>query len=313
MPVQEDLGELAAALSTLHGPDWSLTAFAPEEQRSLAARGIADALRGLPLLLQDGSPDTLPWARTVPIWRRFLTGFSDLMRFDFGLDRKGRPVSEKLQDRGRRSLMLSLPAFTLSTICALVLSMLVVGRPRADRRLQTLAVLVMSVSSLAWILFLRQALTVELGWFPLRPWGEPLWPLLALPILIWVWLSTWPDFLLYRTLVQERAEQAWMLAARARGLPTRRIWWRHMLPNLAAPLAALLCVTLPFLVLGSLLLEYMFDIPGLGNTLVEAVQNHDTNLLRALTFLFAIGYLAAQWMGETIAMLCDPRLRRTSP
>jgi len=304
------LQQLATDLSALSGDTWSLQAFAPEPSAALRATGITDALRALPFTLQDGSADALPWAQPAPRWKRFVTGFTTLLRFDFGQDRRGRPVVDKIRNRGKRSLMLSLPAFTLSTIFALALAMLVAARRRADRHLQTFAIVVISISSLAWILFLRQFFSVDLGWFPQRPWSEPFWPLLTLPILIWIWLSTWPDFLLYRSLVLERANQDWMLAARARGLSTRRIWLQHLLPNLAAPLASLLCVTLPFLVLGSLLLEYMFDIPGLGNTLVDAVQQHDTNLLRAITFLFAIAYLIAQWIGEIIAQLCDPRLQR---
>lgn len=306
-----NLSTLATELSQLTGDTWSVQAFTLENAAHLPAAGVTTALARLPFLLQDGAPNALPWAKATPSWKRFFTGLSSLLRFDFGHDRQGRPVTDKIRDRGKRSLMLSIPAFTLSTLLALALAMLAAAKRRADRSLQTIAVVVISVSSLAWILFLRQALAVDLSWFPMRPWSEPFWPLLALPILIWVWISTWPDFLLYRTLVLERANQEWMTAARARGLSTRRIWLRHLLPNLAAPLASLLCITLPFLILGSLLLEYMFDIPGLGNSLVEAVKEHDTNLLRALTFLFAVTYLLAQWIGEALAVFCDPRLQRS--
>jgi len=305
-----NLGSLADALSGLSGPTWSLEAFCTEERRALPLAGTLESLRGLPLRLKDGTTDAIPWAEVVPSGTRFLNGFLALLRFDFGLDRQGRPVSDKLQHRGGRSLLLSLPAFLLATLCALALAMWASARRRADRFLQTMAVLVMSVSSLAWILFLRQWLALDGGWFPVRPWSAPILPLLLLPILIWVWLSTWPDFLLYRSLAKERISQDWMLAARARGLPSRRIWLRHFLPNLAAPLATLWSVTIPFLILGSLLLEHVFDIPGLGNALVEAVQLHDTNLLRALTFLFALAFLGAQWLGDVVATACDPRLRR---
>ena len=313
LPANGSLSDFAAQLSQLSGDFWSLQAFAPEGAAQLPATGLATALDRLPFLLQDGAPAALPWAKAAPKWSRFLTGLSSLLRFDFGDDRQGRPVADKIRDRGKRSLMLSVPAFALSTLLALGLAMLAAARRRVDRNLQTLAVIVISVSSLAWILFLRQAFAVDLDWFPMRSWSEPYWPLLALPILIWVWISTWPDFLLYRAIVLERTDQEWMTAARARGLSKRRIWLRHLLPNLAAPLASLLCITLPFLILGSLLLEYMFDIPGLGNSLVKAVKEHDTNLLRALTFLFAVTYLLAQWLGEAIATWCDPRLQRSGP
>lgn len=304
-----DLGSLADALAGLSGPGWTLDAFCPEERRAHPLSGTLVSLDGLPLRLKDGTTDALPWAEVIPPADRFVDGFLRLLRFEFGLDRNGRQVSEFLLDRGQRSLLLAVPAFLLSTALAVALALFAAARPRADRVLQTLAVLVMSVSSLAWILFLRQWLAFDAAWFPVRPWSAPVLPLLLLPVLIWVWLSTWPDFLLYRSLARERAGQDWMLAARARGLSGTRVWWRHLLPNLAAPLATLLSITLPFLVLGSLLLEFVFDIPGLGSSLVDAVQHHDTNLLRALTFLFALAFLAAQWLGEALATAFDPRLR----
>ncbi|MHC4823274.1 MAG: ABC transporter permease subunit [Planctomycetota bacterium] len=314
LSAQGDLGQLASEITRLASPDgaWRLDAFVADEHRSLPASGVAHALAGLPLTLQDGQNTAAPWADVAPQWSRFLHGFGALLRFDFGLDRQGRPVIERLRDRGGRSLLLSLPAFLLTTLCAVALSLWAGARPKVNRNLQVVAVLVMSVTSIAWILLLRHMFAVEAEWFPLRPWGDPVWPLLALPILIWVWLSTWPDFLLYRTLVEERKAQTWMTAARARGYSGSRIWWRHMMPSLLAPIAALLCVTLPFLVLGSLLIETIFDIPGLGSTLMDAVAEHDTNLLRALTFLIALGFLGAQWLGDGIARQTDPRLRSMS-
>ena len=303
--------DVANTLVTWSGEGWQMQAFTSVDASTLPATGLATALDGLVVRLRASEPATLSWALAKPLSTRFFTGFLALLRFDFGYDRNGRAVSAQLSDRGGRSLMLSVPAFLLSTILAIFMAFRAASRrPGWDKRLQLAATLVMSTSSLAWIFFLRQWFAIDLGWFPLRPWSEPLLPLLLLPILIWVFLSVWPDFLLYRSIVSERASEGWLQAARARGLSPARLCWRHMLPNLAAPIASLLAVTLPFLILGSLLLERVFDIPGLGGSLIEAVEQHDTNILRALTFLFALGYLVAQWFGEVIAATADPRLRR---
>jgi peptide/nickel transport system permease protein len=305
--------DVANTMVAWSGEGWQMQAFTSVDARDLPAAGLATALDGLVVRLRAAEPATLSWARAKPFGTRFLNGFLALLRFDFGYDRNGRAVAEQLSDRGGRSLMLSVPAFILSTALAIFMAFSAVRRrPGWDKRLQLLATLVMSTSSLAWIFFLRQWFAIDLGWFPLRPWSEPLLPLLLLPILIWVFLSVWPDFLLYRSIVSERAGEGWLQAARARGISPQRLCWKHMLPNLAAPIASLLAVTLPFLILGSLLLERVFDIPGLGGSLIEAVEQHDTNILRALTFLFALGYLFAQWIGDVIAAVCDPRLRRPS-
>lgn len=311
VPLQGTVGNISKQMVTWAGEGWMIQAFSTTDANDLPASGLATALDGLSTRLPAGEAATMSWAQAVPISKRFFTSFWSLLRFDFGYDRNGRLVSEQLSQRGGRSLLISLPAFALTMLLAVGLSFTAAGRRRQwDRRLQIVAALVMSVSSLAWILFLRQWFIFDLDWFPLRPWSEPVLPLLILPILIWIYLSVWPDYLLYRSIVEQRASEGWLRAARARGISPQRLLWRHLLPNLAAPIASLLAVTLPFLVLGSLLLERIFDIPGLGGSLLEAVEQHDTNILRALTFLFALGYLFAQWLGEVIASGCDPRLRR---
>jgi peptide/nickel transport system permease protein len=310
-PLRGTVHDIATQMVTWSGEGWQIQAFSTTDSRDLPATGLATALDGLSTRLPAGEAATMAWAKAVPIGQRFLSSFWSLLRFDFGYDRNGRLVSEQLSQRGGRSLLISLPAFALTMMLAVGLAFTAASRRRRwDKRLPLIAALVMSVSSLAWILFLRHCFAFELDWFPLRPWSEPILPLLLLPVLIWVYLSVWPDYLLYRSIVQQRANEGWLRAARARGISPLRLLWRHLLPNLAAPIASLLAVTLPFLVLGSLLLEHIFDIPGLGGSLLEAVEQHDVNILRALTFLFAIGYLLAQWFGEVIASGCDPRLRR---
>jgi len=308
---QMTLGETAGRLQDLVGQNWKLEAFCAKEVQERPAVGLLLALADTPLRLYSGKVATLAWAHEASLPTRFRHGFLRLLRLDFGQDADGRDIATRLRERGARSLSLSLPAFLLATLAALGLAQwaVVVGG-RRDRQLQAIAAMVMSVTSLAWILFLRRLLTLDLAWFPLRPWSAPLLPLLLLPILLWVWLAAWPDFLLYRTLLRERLGQGWYLAARARGLGGWRLWWHHVLPNLAAPLAALLAVTLPYLVLGSLLLERIFDIPGLGDALIRAIEQGDQAFLRAATFLFALGFLAASWLGDALAAWADPRLRR---
>ncbi len=303
------LQSFASAWNQLQGEDWEFEVFCPPDMAQRPASGLMTALQGLPLRILPQQRTSIPWAEAIPSWQRFGRGLLALCQFDFGTDRQGRPIATQLLSRGKRSLMLSLPAFFLSTFFAIALALWAAARRHRSRALQTLAVCVMSCSSLAWILLLREVFSIHLHWFPLRTWSAPYLPLLALPILIWVWLSTWPDFLLYLSMVKDRQRKTWMLAARARGLSPMKIWWRHMLPNLAAPISSLLCVTLPFLILGSLLLEFCFDIPGLGNALVNAVQQHDANLLRALTFFFALAYIVAQWLGDLLSAFFDPRLR----
>ncbi len=309
--VAETLQEFTSTLTLISGEYFQVESFCPEEHRARSVQGLHQVLQDYPQRLNPGRTATLGWAQEATLWQRFPTGFLNLLRLDFGADVDGRDIGQRLRERGSRSLALSIPAFLLAMLAALGLAQLaVVVRGRADRSLQITAALVMAVTSLAWILFLRRLFLIDLAWFPLRPWSAPVWPLLALPILLWVWLAAWPDFLLYRTILRERLDQGWFLAARSRGVRPWRLWWRHTLPNLAAPLASLLAVTLPYLVMGSLLLERIFDIPGLGDSLLRAIETGDTAFLRAATFLFALAFLGTSWLGDALAAWADPRLRR---
>lgn len=307
------LGELSTLLSEAYGEAWSLESFCPEEHRNRSVHGMHQVLQDYPQRLLPGRTAQLGWAQEASLWQRFPAGFLSMLQLDFGKDADGRDIGKRLRERGARSLALSVPAFLLAMLAALGLAQLaVVWRGRVDRMLQATAALVMAVTSLAWILFLRRIFLLDLAWFPLRPWSAPVFPLLLLPILLWVWLAAWPDFLLYRALLRERFAQGWYVAARARGLSPWRLWWCHTLPNLAAPLASLLAVTLPYLVMGSLLLERIFDIPGLGDSLLRAIEHGDAAFLRAATFLFALAFLAASWIGDVLATWADPRLRQPS-
>ena len=308
------LEEFTETMTLVSGEYFQVESFCPEEHQVRSVQGLHQVLQDYPLRLHPGRTATVGWAQEATLWQRFPTGFLSLLRFDFGTDVDGRDIGQRLRERGGRSLALSIPAFLLAMLAALGLAQLaVVLRGRVDRSLQIAAALIMAVTSLAWILFLRRLFLIDLAWFPLRPWSAPVWPLLALPILLWVWLAAWPDFLLYRTILRERLDQGWFLAARSRGVRPWRLWWRHTLPNLAAPLASLLAVTLPYLVMGSLLLERIFDIPGLGDSLLRAIETGDAAFLRAATFLFALAFLGASWLGDFLAAWADPRLRQHSP
>ena len=323
LPLDGNLGDLAAALGEWRDGEHRLVAeVAPEPSPTDdveagpgadRARGLVAGTGGAAVTLDAGrEAAALGWARAVPAWQRVGARVLATLTLDFGADRDGRPVVGELGARGLRSLMLSLPAFVLTTLSALALALLctVVGG-RVDRGFAVTAALAVALPSLAWVLVLRGVFAFGLGWFPVRPWGAPVLPLLVLPVVIWTLIAVWPDLRLYRTLAREQAEDGWLRAARARGLGRRRLMFGHLLPALAAPVLTRVAVTLPFLFTGSLLLEHLFAIPGLGGALVEAVQRGDENLLRATTFLFAVGFLLAQWLADALAAACDPRDRRS--
>jgi ABC-type dipeptide/oligopeptide/nickel transport system permease component len=170
--------------------------------------------------------------------------------------------------------------------------------------------IVIAVSGVSWVLLFRGVFAAQLEWFPVLAWDPPSLGSLLLPISIWAFLAAWPDHQIYRRILINESQATHVLAARARGLAPRELWLRHILRSGSAALLAHFVLALPFLVLGSLILEQIFVVPGLGAYLVDAARNADAAVLRAATFLLALIYLIAQETGDWLSGRLDPRFRR---
>lgn len=278
----------------------------------LPAAGIAAALRGTRLIVDSRRPVQAPWALARPGWKRFLHQTGELLRFDFGRGLDGQAIGPMLRERSLRSLTLALPAWLIGTALALGLALFAARRPgsRWDRHLGGLSAAVIAISGVSWVLLLRGWFAADLAWFPVTAWDPPSLHALALPVLIWAFLATWPDFQVFRAVLGEAARAPHVQAARARGIEEGSIWRKHILQSASAALVAYAVLALPFLVLGSLILEQVFVVPGLGSYLVDAARTADAAVLRAITFLLAMLYLAIQLCGDWIAGRLDPRFGR---
>ena len=303
--VPPTIGQLVANINSNH----LITASVSEDFAMTSSDEIALVYFGNKVTLNSERPYHAAALHPVSSPQRFLNSLLSLLSFDFGNDRNSRPISNTLWQRGLRSLAIAAPSFFIIFIGAFMLAVSAHGRKRLSRNLNAAAILCMSLPALLYIFIIRQTFVINLEWAPLRPYGDPVLPLLILPILITVFVGIWPEYLLMRSFIDHRMRKPFIQAARAQGIGEQRIWLRHLLPNLAGPLSQHVALNLPFLVLGSLLLETIFNIPGLGISIVEAIQNHDSNMLRAITFVVAIAFLAMQAAATLVGRYFDPRQR----
>jgi peptide/nickel transport system permease protein len=303
--VPATLGELVADLN--NNP--LITATVSDDFAMTSSGEIALVYFGNKITLSSEQPYHAAVLHPVSSPQRFLNSLLSLLSFDFGNDRNSRPISNTLWQRGLRSLAIAAPSFFIIFIGAFLLAVSSHGRKRLSRNLNTAAILCMSLPALLYIFIIRQTFVISLEWAPLRPYGDPVLPLLILPIIITVFIGIWPEYLLMRSFIDHRMRKPFIQAARAQGIGEQRIWLRHLLPNLAGPLSQHVALNLPFLVLGSLLLETIFNIPGLGISIVEAIQHHDSNMLRAITFVIAIAFLVMQAAATLVGRYFDPRQR----
>lgn len=101
-------------------------------------------------------------------------------------------------------------------------------------------------------------------------------------------------------------------AARARGLSERRVVLKHVLRNASIATVTVLAVNLGFLISGTVVIEVVFDIPGLGSLIVTAVQSRDFPVVQALTLIFGAFVIAVNLLADLAYAVIDPRVRQAS-
>jgi peptide/nickel transport system permease protein len=102
--------------------------------------------------------------------------------------------------------------------------------------------------------------------------------------------------------------QDYIRTARSKGLGEGRVIWRHGLPNGALPVINLLGLQVPFLLSGSVIVETIFDLPGLGSLALLAIHQHDTNVLMGLISLTAVLTLGGLLLADLLMIWVDPRI-----
>ncbi len=225
------------------------------------------------------------------------------------------------------SLSITVPALALSTTLAVCIGLVsAANRGRLlDRVLVFLAVIGMSISFLVFIIFgqyfgaywLSEKLGVELfavrGYEGHAPevWNFPLnWPKYCLlPVLISVIVTLGYDTRFYRSVIVEQSTSDYIRTARAKGCSERRVMLKHLLRNAMIPIITRVMITLPFVVVGSLLLEVYFSIPGLGQTLYTHVTNKDFPVTQTIVAVLAILFIATNILTDVLYALVDPRVR----
>ena len=239
----------------------------------------------------------------------------EIVTFDFGKSYTTREViSDRILKGVGPTLSLSIPAFFLTAFFSLLIA-LVVSYFRGrwiDRASLVFFVVLMSMPGLAYILFGQYILASKLGWFPISGYGSgwsERWYYLALPVLISVFLNLGSDIRFFRNSIIEEITQDYVRTARAKGLPEKFVYLKHVLKNSMIPVITYVVIQIPYLVLGSLLLESFFSIPGIGGMTVEAVKNSDFPVLKAMTTVISIVYILTNILTDILYHLVDPRMR----
>jgi len=230
--------------------------------------------------------------------------------FDFGETLHTREsIRGKLWRGMWPSLFLMIPIFFGELLCGIVLAMLsCVWHGRwPDRVIMIFSVAGMSISYLALIIFGQWFFGYWLNLFPVWGWGSPRF--LILPIIIGIVSGTGGGARFYRTVFLDEAGREYLRTAKAKGLSPFKVYFVHMLRNALVPIITRASTILPFLFTGSLLLESYFGIPGLGYEGINALNDSDLQMLKALVILGAILFVVINLLTDVAYAWVDPRMR----
>lgn len=235
--------------------------------------------------------------------------------FDFGRSwATKQQITDMILQGAGPSLSVTLPGFVISTFLSILLATIVAyfRGGKVDLVVRVVCIAMMSISSLVYILGFQYFFAFKMGWFEISGYehGFPYFlPYVGLPILIWVVLTVGPDIRFYRTIILDEMYQDYVRTARAKGLGEKVVLLKHVLRNAMIPIITYTVVQLPFLLLGTLLIESFFSIPGLGGMTITALNSSDFPVLKAMAILSAISYIFFTLIQDILYTVVDPRVK----
>ena len=259
--------------------------------------------------------DGHPYASTGLFDTIFFNQMWNLATFRFGVsDVTERNLGEVFKEGAVPSLLLTLPAYLAGFAIAtgIALFLVFIRHSALDTVGAMICIALMSIPAMVYIIFGQAVVALTLNYFPAFGFDRHGWDVLRfllLPVSLIIVMHLGYDVRLYRAVFLEEIAQDYVRTARAKGVPNARLLMVHVLKNGMISLITLVVAHLPLLILGSLLVESFFGIPGLGNLLVSAIGTGDLAVIRATTFLTSILYIIGLTLTDICYAMVDPRIR----
>lgn len=253
-----------------------------------------------------------------PLVVQYTSWLTNFVQGDWGVSPvSGRPVREGVLIRFRSTLLLALAALALSVPLSIGLGVFMakrIGRP-LELLLSIGTVAVAATPIFVLGILLIYIFSVRFGWTPVDSSGLAfgdaqaqveayILPAIALAISIVPHVGR-----ITRASVRETLTAPYARAAVLRGLESRTITWRYLLPNAAAPIVNVVALNIMWLLGGVIIIENVFAFPGLGTLLVSSVQSGDLITVQAITMVIAIMFVTITLIADLVVVALNPRLR----
>ena len=258
-----------------------------------------------------------------PIGIQYLSWAKSFVKGDLGYTSAGEKVSVKLKERIPNTLLLTLVVIfmTWSVGIPLGIASAVNKESSFDRLLTILSSIGMAIPSFFFAI-LMLIFAVKTGWFPvggltsynfndMNFWGKgiDIARHIVLPALVLFTISLSGLQRQMRANMLEVLDSDYIKFARAKGLSENKVIFKHALRNAINPMITLLGFEFAGLLSGAALTEYVFQYPGLGRLILEAVMKSDINLVMASLMMGTIMLILGNLLADILLMLTDPRVR----
>ena len=260
-----------------------------------------------------------------PIYIQYFYWAKSFVSFDLGYTSDGERVSVKLKERIPNTLLLTIIVIFLTWLAGIPLGIIAALNKETaiDRGLTVISSIGMAIPSFFFAILLL-LFAVKTGWFPaggLTSYNFNEMNLfnkfidiarhLVLPVVVLFTISLSGLQRQMRANMLEVLDSDYVKFARAKGLSEFKVIFKHALRNAVNPLITLLGFEFAGLLSGAALTEYVFQYPGLGRLILEAVMKSDINLVMASLMMGTIMLIIGNLMADILLMLTDPRTRKS--
>ena len=263
----------------------------------------------------DAGPETIALVRqelgldkSLP--QQFLSFFGNMVQGDFGHSlRSRRPVSTEIAERFMPTLLLTLTSMAWAVVfgMAIGITSAVYRNQWPDRIGMTLAVSGISFPAFALGMLLMQVFSVQLGWLPTvgaDSWRHYVLPSITLGAAVAAVMARFT-----RASFIEVIQEDFVRTARAKGVPEKLVVLKHCLRNALIPVVTMMGLQFGFLLGGSIVVEAVFNWPGLGRLLVDAVDMRDYPIIQTLVLLFSLEFILINLVVDVLYGFINPTIR----
>lgn len=245
-----------------------------------------------------------------PLFEQYVTYLRDVVfKFDFGpsIKQRGRMVIDILSDGFRTSAKLGIMAVAGSTVLGVILGALAALRRNKliDKIIMVVTTAFVSMPSFIMGSLLLAVFAVSLGWFPANGSTSSglVLPVITLALYPMAYITR-----LTRSSMLDVLGQDYIRTAKAKGVPARKVIFRHALKNSLIPVITYLGPELAYIVTGSLVVEQIFAVPGIGRAFVSSITNRDYTMIMGTTIVLAILIVVMNLVSDICYKIADPRI-----